>query len=422
MATQLFCLNESIESSRIDGRILHRASTAINYTILSGGSAAVYGVLAGAGTTRGGGSVSVSVSTEAGPSAGLEFPAGTVPRLFVTPPIDQDVAVSGNVTFNGWANESAMNANAALNCRLVRIAPDGSFTEILKTTRTTELGTSAAAQNWSEAMGATFNLAKGDRIAIVWFIDDAGTMGAGFNCTLYWSGPTAGAQGDTYVTFTETFGFLAAPTGTQVFPTDTASAVDAGVDEREAWTSRGGGVATAVRNAQTAGWVDPGVQWTKTAGGTAVEWYTRPLQAFTLAAPVLVHVRARQSVSSVNGAIRCEIARVNEDGTGATVWESNGWGEGGSGELAVTESVGEFWIVGPDLAISDGQRLRIRFYLDDSQQAALANVGSATATLSYAGAAGATGDTFLTFSQTLTEFIQQDRVPVSTQMKQLLAH
>ena len=48
------------------------------------------------------------------------------------------------------------------------------------------------------------------------FADDAGTMASGFTFSARFNGTTAAADGDTYVTFTETFSFESAPSGSGV--------------------------------------------------------------------------------------------------------------------------------------------------------------------------------------------------------------
>jgi hypothetical protein len=177
-----------------------------------------------------------------------------------------------------------------------------------------------------------------------------------------------------------------AGTATETFP----------VTEREAWTSRGAGVQTDVTNT-VAGWTTP-LQVTDTAGGTVVDWFTRPLAAFTLGGAVRVNARALESNALANVGIRCEIARVAGDGSSPTVWGATTMPT----ELGTTEAARSFLVGGDDLAISDGQRLRIRFSIDD-QEAAMG--ASQTVTLFYAGTSGgASGDTYLTFTQTLTEF------------------
>ena len=75
-----------------------------------------------------------------------------------------------------------------------------------------------------------------------------------------------------------------------MYLTDTASAVSTASVDREAWTSRGAGVQTDVRNT-AAGWTAP-LQLTDTAGGTVVDWFTRPLTAFTLTGMAVANLRA----------------------------------------------------------------------------------------------------------------------------------
>jgi len=185
---------------------------------------------------------------------------------------------------------------------------------------------------------------------------------------------------------------------------------------REAWTSRGAGVQTDVTNT-VAGWTAP-IQITDTAGGTVVDWFTKPLTAFTLGGAVRCNVRAKENSTSQNAGLRLEISVVNGDGTNPITWAAASTVEAaGAGEAAVS-----FLVAGDDVAVSDGQRLRIRAYVDDSPDAPI--LGGGNMTLYYAGTSGgASGDTFLTFSQTLTEAAAAaGRVPKSTPYPQLLAH
>jgi len=166
---------------------------------------------------------------------------------------------------------------------------------------------------------------------------------------------------------------------------------------REAWTSRGAGVQTDDTNT-VAGWTAP-IQVTDTAGGTVVDWFTRPLTAFTLGGAVRCNIRGLESNALANAAVRAEIARVAGDGTSPTVWAAGTFPT----ELGTTEAAQSFLVSGDDLAVTNGQRLRIRLYVDDFGQAAMG--ASQTVTTYYAGSAAATGDTYLTFTQTLTEYV-----------------
>jgi hypothetical protein len=235
---------------------------------------------------------------------------------------------------------------------------------------------------------------KGDRLRVRIYGDDAGTMGTGFTFRVSYDGPTAAATGDTWVQVTENLTFASEPAGTQVFPTDDASAVSTASVDREAWTSRGAGVQTDVTNT-VAGWTAP-IQYTDTAGGTVVDWFTRPLTAFTLGGAVRCNVRVSGTGQVVH---RVEVAVVAGDGTGPTVWAAGSW----AGATSPSEAARSHLISGTDVAITDGRRLRIRFYIDDPPSNAMG--ASATQTLYYAGAAAATGDTWLTFTQALTEYV-----------------
>lgn len=345
----------------------------------------------------------------AGPTSGVEFGGANQNRasIFLTPPVAADVTISGSILFNLWANEAAMTDNAAINMRVVKVdGATGALTQIHKTVRTTEMGTSAALESWSETPAAGVALVRGDRIGLIPFSDDSAsaTMAGGGTATLVTDGVTVGASGDSYVTFTENISFETTdPTGTTVYPTTTAASggINPGAGtELEAWTSRGGGVANS--NVPTVNGPTAGIQ--HNYGGIPVDWFTRPLQAVTLSGPVLVNLRAIENSGSANVMYRCEIAKVANDGTGAVVW-----GMGGMySELLTTEAAYRFVVEGDDLAIAAGERLRIRFYADDAcwgtTTSVVNMVTSFFGTVYFNGTtAAASGDTYLIFPVTLAE-------------------
>jgi len=330
--------------------------------------------------------------------------------MWMSPPLAADVTISGSITFNLRAAEGAMTVNAAINCRIMQVdGKTGAITEFHKTVRTTELQTSETAENWSETPTSTV-FKRGDRLLLAPFFDDSsGANMATGGTTFWWAGPTAAASGDTYVTFTETFSFASAPSGTTIYPTNTTSDVATAAVDREAWTSRGAGVQTDVTNTAT-GPVSP-IQVTDTAGGTVVDWWTKALTGFTLAGPVLVNARALESVVGNDSALLCEIAVCNGDGSSPVVWAIGGNGGPTSVqnmlELHTAQEAARFWLLGQSVAVTTGQRLRIRFYVDDAPGSGLSQqilTAGGTVTLYYAGTSGgASGDTFLTFTETLTE-------------------
>jgi hypothetical protein len=182
---------------------------------------------------------------------------------------------------------------------------------------------------------------------------------------------------------------------------------------RESWTSRGAGVVDDVRNTVTG--PTSGVQITDTAGGTVVDWFTRQLSAVTLTNAIAVNLRGLKSHDLADARLACQIAVVDGDGTNPVIIA---YARGHEGELTLTEAAYLFYLGIADAVIAGGQRLRIRVFLDDSTQ--VMTTGH-TGTFYYAGTSGgASGDSYLTFTETLTEFVS--RVPRFTLYPQLLAH
>jgi hypothetical protein len=360
--------------------------------------------------------------TVAGATAGVEVGTSN-PLVWYTPPIDADVTISGSITWNLWSAENSASANVAINGRIEKVdGATGAITVIDTTARTTEVAlTTRAVNNFAKTPAAGVACKRGDRLRVRVFGDDAGTMATGFNFSFGIDGPTAAADGDSYFTLTETLSFAAEPAGSQVFPTATASAVSTASTDLEAWTSRGAGVTTGVTNTATG--PTSGVQVTDTAGGTVVDWFTRPLTAFTLGGAVRVNARG-SGVTASHATFRYEIAVVAGDGTGATVWAVGT--HANADLLAPSEQTFRMLISGDDLAVTQGQRLRIRFYIDDQPSSSTGGllVSGSTATLLYAGSAAATGDTYLTFTQALTEYVSPVTPPGPrvSPYPQILAH
>lgn len=394
MATQLFFRNAVSDISTGVSSVLAGTNSTFTPRLLS--------------TTRGATAVSQDVDTVAGPTNGQEVAISTTtfasngPREWLSAPLAAGVTISGSITWNLRASENNMSANVAINGILEVInGATGAITLINKTTRVVELAVlTQTAENFAQTPVAGVACNKGDRLRVRIFGDDVGTMASGFAFTFWWDGPTAAASGDSYLTLTETLTFASEPAGSQVFPTATASAVATASVDRDAWTSRGAGVQNDATN--TVVGPTTGVQTTDTAGGTVVDWFTRSLTAFTLAGAVRCNIRIDSAGQALG--VGVEIALVANDGSGPTVW-----GKVVSGLAPIPEGAMSFLVSGADLAVTAGQRLRLRLYLKDA-----ADPGSSTnlmgsgaiAKTYYAGTvSGASGDTFLTFTQTLTESV-----------------
>ncbi len=346
--------------------------------------------------TRGSSATSINKSVSAGPTPGQEISASA---HWISQALAADVTIAGTITFNVRMQESVSTTNATAQCVIERIDSQGNLQEtVVNSEFGTEMTTSEAAQNWTASPTSTV-FHRGDRIRARVAANDATALTMGTGTVTFFFDGLSGATGDSFLTFTETLTFLTTdPAGTVIYPTDATAEVNPGggsYTPKTAWTSRGtGGDKTAVVNT-TAGWTPP-LLWTKTAGGNFVEWYTPRLAAFTLSGPVKTSLKGLESDANANSAWRLEIAVTASDGTSPVIW---GTGSTNS-ELGTSNGTQLFYVTGDDTAVTLGQRIRIRAYLDDIESAAMG--GSFTATFNYNGAAAGTGDSFLTFAETLT--------------------
>ncbi len=408
MATQLFLVSSSAACSGIH---LGTNNAKLD-TATSGWTVATLN------TVRGGGAGSQAVNTVTGPTNGVEAVSGSTPLEFMSLPLAADTTISGTITLNLWASENNKSANCAVNAIVQRIDSVGAIiSTIAQTTRTTELTTTQAANNFTVTPTST-NMLKGDRIRVRVYFDDSvsATMATGFTATFAWNSTTAAVDGDSYITFNETFGFLTTePAGTQLFLTSTAGPAVGANTELEMWTSRGASATTGVINTGT-GWIAPS-QWTATAGGTAIEWYSKPLTAFTLDGLVRLNIRNHESNAAATAGIRAELAVTAGDGSGAVVWAASclidtvtpgsapgSAGTDGSGELAIAQAATRAWLAGDTLSVTDGQRLRLRLFLDNNAQVVMSS--GFTATVTYDGPTpAASGDSWIQLPQSVTEYV-----------------
>lgn len=112
--------------------------------------------------------------------------------------------ISGTISFNLWGLESNMSANAGFRVVIDRCDSSGAFiSNVVSSNRGVELGTSAAANAWTATPTST-TLSDGDRLRIRVYVTDVGTMGSGFNTQLNFDGNTNAANGDSFISLTET--------------------------------------------------------------------------------------------------------------------------------------------------------------------------------------------------------------------------
>jgi hypothetical protein len=347
----------------------------------------------GAGSTLG-------TTTVAGMTAGRLLPTETNPRFFITAPLAADVTIIGTVSFDVYAHESSMNANATVRVALYRVDEQGGLTLIVDSSFGTELGTSKALKSWTASPTSTA-MKRGDRFAALVLWDDAGaiTMGNGFTCTFTFGGENADAS-DSRISFTETPTFITAdPSGSTYYLRDTASDISGG---KVLSTVQGSGTVEAVHTTLTGPLTFPGDQWTLTAGGSDAEWFTPALDAFTLQDVVLAEVRNRgtlladrlENSASPFDTLVLELAVVDADGTNPVVWARS------YTSTTDTADPKKHYLTGPALAVGQGKRLRFRPFSDDFRPSG-DQVSGTDRTIRYDGTS--TYATRLIFTQTITE-------------------
>ena len=162
-----------------------------------------------------------------------------------------------------------------------------------------------------------------------------------------------------WLQLTENLTFVSEPAGTTIYPTDTASAVSTASVDREAWTSRGAGVQTDVTNTATGlDGPDPGHRHGGRHGRRLVHRAAHRVHARRRGAGQ--HAGRSRANTAANA--RLSAARSPASPAMAPARPCVGHGDASVSSWARAEAAQSFLVSGDDLAVSDGQRLRIRFY------------------------------------------------------------
>jgi hypothetical protein len=154
--------------------------------------------------------VSVTAPTSAGGTQ-IAFTNGTTQVNFVSGRVPAGgFTLSGTMTFNIWALESNNLANCGGRAFVYRYGLDGSFNEVAggPWNDGVEFTTAAAVYNWTGTPTSTA-FVENERIVVVYYITNVGTMGGGRTCTLNYNAATGGANGDSWFQINETVTFKA---------------------------------------------------------------------------------------------------------------------------------------------------------------------------------------------------------------------
>ncbi len=179
--------------------------------------------LRSANTTNGSSMKTLVTNSVTGPVTGQYFPvatanyivtstAGGARRFYMSAPLSAGVTISGTITPNIYGLESNVACNCGLRYEVLRwsVAQGGIVSSLGISTDDgfTEWTTSATLKTTPTLTPTSTAFAVGDRIAFLFYSDDANgtTEASGRTFTIDYDAATGG-DGDTYLSFTETLSF-----------------------------------------------------------------------------------------------------------------------------------------------------------------------------------------------------------------------
>ena len=188
---------------------------------------------------------------------------------------------------------------------------------------------------------------------------------------------------------------------TTFFLRDIASSLG-GVGQFSMGQRRGNAVTTAVTTSTASG---TNIQVTATAGGTALTFFSEPLtEGVTISGTVTPNLRGLESANGVNSGLALLVERANNAGVAnSTVIARQVIGA----ELGTTEAARTASLTPTSTIFAAGDRIRVTISLIN-----VGTMGAGTVTMFYNGAASAaSGDNFLTFTETFVTNDIQDVSP-----------
>lgn len=203
---------------------------------------------------------------------------------------------------------------------------------------------------------------------------------------------------------------------TTIYLTNTASDVSpSGFENLMADVGvRGDGLSTGTADTSS---ISAVVLTRDTTGDVLLQWITAPLDAVTISGTVTVN--QWWSESNMNANCNPLVRLFRADSSGATISTIANIGLSPTSEFAVTTRAVKNWTLTPTSTnISAGERLIIR--IGSSNDIGMANGHTFTGSWG-ATSGGVDGDTFITFTETITEQAVAHPAHMSS-MPQLLAH
>lgn len=189
---------------------------------------------------------------------------------------------------------------------------------------------------------------------------------------------------------------------TKLYLMDSASSVNPNADEERNMTLTAGAAVVAYVKNTVAGAVTPptaATQFTRVGAGANQVWYSNPLNAVTIASTVTFNLWAKESATTANATVTAELLRANNSGTILSVIAAVTLARA---ELTTTMAVQNFTKAPTSTALSAGDRLAVRVYMDDGNAVTMATGKTITVDIA-GGTGGADGDSWVQTTETVTE-------------------
>ena len=154
----------------------------------------------------------VTNTATAGSNIQMTQTAGGFAIAFISPPVAVAFTLAGTVTFNLWAKVNLLAANTTVAVSLIKYSSGAEGAAFLTSSFGTAVTTTIGAKNWTGSPTSTA-FAVGDRLVIKCLITNATSlvMVTGDTLTMDYAGKTAAADGESFISLTESVSFQSEP-------------------------------------------------------------------------------------------------------------------------------------------------------------------------------------------------------------------
>lgn len=143
------------------------------------------------------------------------------------------------------------------------------------------------------------------------------------------------------------------------------------------------------------------------AGSSSIIWVSDAIAAVTISGSITVNFRALESNAMANYGCQSHIYKI-DGSTGATTCIGRG---GNTTEIGTTQAATSITITPTSTVFADGDYIAVRFFFGS---AGGTSASGFTSSFFYAGSSGASGDTFVTFTETISNFTAAPKTAQAT--------